>query len=128
MQVDTLQLESEVWFTSTFNRSPTDPKQLMDRANRFFEEALELYQAVGTSKEAALQLVEYVYARPVGEVRQEIGGAILTLSLLASAAGLTLDDTWAQAINDGYRRQEKIRAKDKAKRAGNPLPGDVDSH
>jgi hypothetical protein len=63
----------------------------------------------------------------VSERRQEIGGTIVTLSLLASTLGYRLVDCWRTAIRDGYTRIEKIRAKDKAKRSDTPLPGDIDS-
>jgi len=56
------------------------------RAFRFLEESLELAQACGTTRDEALQLVEYVYARPVGEVKQEIGGVMVTIPIKFNAA------------------------------------------
>lgn len=64
---------------------------LTERANRFLEEAFELYQASGMSKEQALRLLDYVYARPVGEPGQEIGGVGISLLALAEALNVSAD-------------------------------------
>lgn len=64
---------------------------LPTRSLRVAEEAIELVQAFGISKEKALQLVEMVYARPEGSVTQEIGGVAMTLTVLCAAQGVDLD-------------------------------------
>lgn len=64
---------------------------LQERANRFLEEALELYQASGLPKEQALKLLDYVYGRPVGEPGQEIGGVGISLLALAEALNVSAD-------------------------------------
>ena len=51
-----------------------------ERVHRFTEEALELGQALGCTREEAHQLVNYVYGRPVGEPGQEVGGVMTTLA------------------------------------------------
>jgi len=96
------------------------------RCHRFLEEALELVQALGSSKAAAHRLVEYVYSRPAGEVEQEIGGTVTTLAVLCSAAGCDM----LQAGEKEYKRVNtpemiaKIRAKHNSKpdMDDNPLP------
>lgn len=62
------------------------------RGLRFLEEATETAQAAGVPREIALQLVDFVYGRPVGELGQELGGVGVTLLALAYAAGLSADD------------------------------------
>lgn len=62
-----------------------------DRAARVVEEATELAQAQGLTKERVLAMVEYVYGRPPGDPRQELGGARLTLLGYAAAIGASAD-------------------------------------
>jgi hypothetical protein len=61
-----------------------------ERNQRFAEEALELVQACGMSERAVLGAVAYVYNRPVGEKRQEVGGTYTTLALLCAANGIDM--------------------------------------
>ena len=62
-----------------------------ERANRFFEEAVELYQSCDMPKEDAIKLVDYVYGRKKGDPNQEIGGVGLTLLVLSEALLLYAD-------------------------------------
>lgn len=57
------------------------------RALRCAEEAVELAQAADVSKDMMHKLVEVVYSRPHGEMHQELGGVLLTSSVLALAMG-----------------------------------------
>lgn len=89
-------------FTGIPGVDPTDPLQ---RAGRFLEEAIELFQAVAerslpdseargaTIREAenyAHRQVAYVFNRPPGRVEQEIGGVMVTLNALAEMLGLSI--------------------------------------
>lgn len=93
------------------------------RCYRFLEEAIELVQSLGTTKEQANILVNYVYGRPLGEPHQEVGGTMVTLAALCAAKGLSMNTcAWAEQ----YRCElpevmEKIRLKQKLK----PHPRDV---
>lgn len=57
------------------------------RALRLTEEAVELAQAYGLPKEKVLDLVEIVYGRPPGKPEQELGGVMMTATVLAGAHG-----------------------------------------
>jgi len=75
------------WAIDAFgNFNATNPQQ---RAVRFMEEAIELYQAVGAPKEMLHKLVDFVFERHVGKLKQEFGGVSLTL--LALAESLLMD-------------------------------------
>lgn len=63
---------------------------VIERNQRFAEEALELLQSCGMTKRAVLGAVDYVYNRPVGEKRQEVGGTYTTLALLCAANGIDM--------------------------------------
>jgi hypothetical protein len=76
------------WMLTCFNIDKA--RNVNERKHRFLEESLELVQALGTSREEALVLVEYVFSRPVGEAHQEAGGALVTLAALCNAVRLNL--------------------------------------
>ncbi|SRR6266404_6318509 len=99
----------DVCFGSTINTN----KQ--ERSYRFLEEALELVQAVGTSKEDAHKMVDYVYGRPVGSLTQEIGGVGITLHLLVWALRQDLNYLTEVELQRCWERIDKIRAKQLAK-------------
>lgn len=65
---------------------------LPQRGIRLLEETVELFQAVGGDAAMAHHLVDYVFARPVGDVFQELGGVGVTVLALAQAAGLSADE------------------------------------
>ena len=85
----------------------------------------ELLQAAGMTREQVLQLVDYVFARPVGEPGQEIGG---TLTCLAGLATLLRFDMAACGERELERVSTpeimaKIRGKRSRRHGRGPLPG-----
>lgn len=100
-----------------------------ERCFRFTEESLELVQSLGITKEQVLQLVEYVFDRPIGEPKQEVGGVMVTLAALCFAADLNLET----CANDEYERIllniDKIRAKHFSKPVNvlSPIPGNTNN-
>lgn len=62
------------------------------RGVRLLEEAIEAFQSVGGAPEMAHKLVDYIFARPVGELRQELGGVGVCVLALAAAAGMSADE------------------------------------
>lgn len=117
MQIRHLQRRVEEWVLTTFGEGPATTKK--ERALRFVEEALELVQARGMTKEEALLIVDYVYSRPAGETFQEAGGVMMTLSALCWQAGIELDDatTAELARVESPEMREKIREKQNSKSA-----------
>lgn len=69
------------------------------RGIRLLEEAIEAYQATGGTAEMAHKLVDYIFARPVGELGQELGGVGVTLLALAAAAGLSAEFEEAREVD-----------------------------
>lgn len=61
------------------------------RGLRMLEEALETGQVAGVTKEKAMACLEYVYSRPVGDLKQELGGLGVTVLALAHAAHISAD-------------------------------------
>ncbi len=64
------------WARHCFGDAAMTPEE---RIARFLEEAIELAQAVGFPATRIERLIEYVYARPPGNVGQEVGGVEVTL-------------------------------------------------
>lgn len=87
------------------------------RNYRFIEEAVELVQSLGCSKEDVLKVVDYVFGRPPGDPHQEVGGVCITLYALAAANGLDVGTAgWDELARiDTPEVIEKIRAKQKLK-------------
>jgi hypothetical protein len=118
------------WVIKCFGQKIAD--DMVERSFRFLEEALELVQSVGCTKEQALTLVDYVYNRENGKTPQEIGGVMVTLNAFASAAGLsTMDEGERELMRvDNIEIIRKIRKKQASKRdvvshaSQASLPGD----
>lgn len=108
------------WLEACF--PPEVRRDRQERNHRFLEEALELAQANGCSREDALALVEYVFHRPVGEPQSEVGGVLVTLASLCSALGIDMDEAGDRELKRNWDRIELIRAKQAAKPHGSPLP------
>lgn len=87
------------------------------RSLRVAEEAIELVQSFDIPKEKALELVEMVYARPKGNPRQEIGGVMMTITVMCATMGYDTDDILLAEVRRvlekkpehfAQRNQEKI--------------------
>lgn len=99
----------------------------LERNHRFFEEAAELVQSNGMTRSEAHQLVDYVFDRPVGEMRQEVGGVMVTLAALcqASDADMVAAGETELARITVPETLARIRAKQAAKPKHSPLPVDT---
>lgn len=109
-----------LWLVACFGDAISRDKP--ERNHRFLEEALELVQACGCSRQEAHQLVDYVYGRPVGERHQEVGGVMTTLAALCRAQGLEMMQCGEVELARVWTKVEQIRAKQAAKPKGSPLP------
>ena len=108
------------WLMECFGPVISADKQ--ERNHRFLEEALETVQAAGCTASEAHQLVDYVFGRPVGELGQEVGGAMTTLAALCLANGIDMHAEAEKELARVWTMVEKIRAKQAAKPKHSPLP------
>jgi NTP pyrophosphatase (non-canonical NTP hydrolase) len=107
------QSETTDWATQCFGKDHATDTTL--RNHRFLEEAVELVQACGITRIEVLQIVHYVYNRPVGVIRQEVGGVLNTLAVLCSAFGIDMLDAGNEELMRVWNKFEEIRAKHHAK-------------
>ncbi|CAB5514585.1 hypothetical protein ACOTHJ_12850 [Achromobacter xylosoxidans] len=117
------QAQVTAWLVHCFG--PEVLQDVQERSDRFLEEGIELYQALGGNRANAHELVDYVFGRPVGEPQLEVGGVALTLAGLCTAAGIQLSDA-AQAELSRVSAPElvaRVRAKRAARLRDSPLPG-----
>lgn len=119
---NTFQQAVHEWMIKCFGEVITMDK--VERNHRWLEEALETAQSLNCSKKEALDLVEYVWSRPIGEPKQEVGGAMVTLAALAIASGL---DIYQCALTELARINipevmKKIREKQAKKPKFSALP------
>lgn len=89
------------WTRATFGEDMMAPHE---RIMRFVEEAAELAQAEGLPVERVEDIVSYVYARPVGDPSQELGGVSLTLLAYAASKGLSADLAEAREVSRVLQR------------------------
>lgn len=116
------QIRVNQWMLKCFNHKIA--ADILERCDRFIEEALELVQSLGYSKERAHALVEYVFNRNKGEPAQEVGGVCVTLAALCTPAGIVLSEA-AEIELERINHPDivkKIRAKQAAKPTGSALP------
>lgn len=109
------------WLLEAFGPAiATNPHE---RSHRFLEEALELSQACGCTREEAIELVNYTFDRPVGEPKQETGGVMVTLAGLCFATGISMTAEAERELARVWTKIAALRAKRASKPAGSPLPG-----
>lgn len=118
----TYQARVKGWLLECFG--PVIAGDLVERGDRFIEEALELLQSADYPPERVAALTAYVWGRPKGEPSQEVGGVMVTLAAYCWAHGLDLDASaeteLARILQPEVR--EKIKAKQAAKPTGSALP------
>lgn len=85
------------------------------RAARFIEEALKLVQAGGVTRAVAMRILHYVYDRPVGTVSQEIGGTLVSLSVLCESRAYDMKLCGEAELSRIEGKIEEIHARHVAK-------------
>lgn len=86
-----------------------------ERMRRFLEEAVELVQAGGMTRQEALFELNMVYTRSAGEVYQEVGGVMTTLHALGMAFHINIPQAGEDELSRAWDNVEKIKAKNKLK-------------
>jgi hypothetical protein len=117
---ESFQVRVDTWIQHCFG--PKIGADRIERNHRFIEEALELVQSGGCTASEAHQLVDYVFGRPVGEMRQEVGGVMNTLAALCTAYSVDLNDAAEAELARVWVKSDQIRAKQAAKPKHSPLP------
>ena len=114
-QRDHRQLSVQIWVRDTFGERTAVSVDL--RAARFIEEAIEAVQSAGLPLAELERVARFVYAKPAGELRQELGGVGLTLLAFAAAAGVSADDAesaeFARVLAKGaehFRQRDQLKA------------------
>ena len=125
MLTNTFSVRAKQWLIACFGFDIGLSKE--ERTLRFTEEALELGQAAGLTKERLLELVEYVYSRPVGELRQEVGGVATTLTAFCIAHELDLTTEAERELLRCWQNLKEIREKQKNKPIRANLPIQTES-
>lgn len=87
----------------------------LERQDRFLEEVLEALQARGYDLGRVSKIARYVYSRPVGEIRQEIGGIMTTLAAWCKVLGFDMVEAAEAELSRAEGKVEEIRAKSESK-------------
>lgn len=110
----TFQSRVKSWVLRVFGKQVAS--DLIERGDRFLEEALEFLQSLGYPKARVPILLRYVYGRPVGEPKQEVGGTMVTMAALCAAAELDMYVEGERELSRIWNLDEKIRGRQDAKR------------
>ena len=121
---ETFQDRVKPWMLECFGEEIS--KDVIERNHRFLEESLELVQSLGCTASEAHQLVDYVFGRDIGHPQQEIGGVMVTLAALCSAAAFNMHVCGEVELKRIWLKVEQIRAKQAAKPKHSPLPQQSD--
>jgi hypothetical protein len=108
------------WMMACFGEAIS--QDVAERNHRFIEEAIELVQATGCTREDVHRLADYVYDRPTGDPKQEVGGVLVTLAALCLATDMNFLGCGEHELSRIWGKVEQIRAKQAAKPKGSPLP------
>lgn len=108
------QLKVSDWAVKCFG--PSEALSVPHRALRLLEEATEAAQAAGVPAEQCHLLIGHVFAKPPGELFQEMGGVGVTAMALCQAAGFYAEDAENTEIDRVLSKQiEHFRARNQAK-------------
>ncbi len=116
----TFQERVKEWLLACFG--PVIASDKIERNHRFLEESLELVQACGATRDECLQLVDYVYSRPIGDRKQEVGGVLNTLAALCYTYDIDMNDAGEAEMQRVWNKIDVIREKQKTKPKNSPLP------
>lgn len=113
----------EVWIGDCFGSLASQNPR--DRGDRFIEEALELAQSNGYTRDRIEELLDYVYSRPAGEPSQEVGGVMVTLAGYCSVIGVNMMEAAETELARVSTPEiiHKIRTKEANKPKGSARPG-----
>jgi NTP pyrophosphatase (non-canonical NTP hydrolase) len=112
--VNTFQDRCKEWAVECFGQ-PLATEDMKERAQRFMEEAAELTQAVGMTREQAHALVDWKYDGARGTIADEVGGVLITLALLCETYNLDMERVGEGILQSCWARADKIKAKQKTK-------------
>lgn len=110
-----LQIKVNEWVRDCFGADAKDLEPRI-RALRFFEEAIELVQAVGLTYDDCEELAVSVYNKPLGSIPQEVGGTMTTLAALSTSLGVNMETAMAMELSRMHENIDEIRRKTKLKK------------
>ena len=93
---DQRQADVQAWCVAAFGNH--DALFIPQRGLRLVEEAIETAQACGCDPALLHRLIDHIYAKPVGDLTQELGGLGVTILALAAAAGVSADAAEASEL------------------------------
>jgi hypothetical protein len=116
----TFQSRVKPWMMACFGWKIAGDK--LERGDRLLEEVLETLQSGDYPEDRVDALKRYVYARPKGEMPQEVGGVMVTLAAFCLAHDIDMQAAGETELARIWTKVEQIRAKQAAKPTGSALP------
>lgn len=104
------------WVVKTFGQESMNQRE---RSLRFIEEAIELVQTQGITKDDINKVMDRVYLKPVGDLKQEVGGSFVTLLALCEHQQVDayecLKAEWERIREPDDLLQAKLKASQESK-------------
>ena len=113
--VEVIDFQQQVgkWMLACF--TPEITADGLERGDRLLEEVLELLQTGGYPPERVEVLRDHVYARPVGDPMQELGGVQVCVAAYANAFKLNMVEAADRELERCWLNIDKIREKQRSK-------------
>lgn len=109
LQQESFQERVKTWTVTAFGQQAATSRR--ERQHRLCEEVLELLQSAGYSQEDVQKMLQHVYSRPPGELRQELGGVCVTLAAFCTAYDVDQQVVAEAELSRTIANIDKIRAK-----------------
>lgn len=122
ISLQSLQRKVGEWFNECFKgyiKLQSDPRV---RMQRLLEEVHELAQANDIPKEDVIRSADYVYDRPKGEIKDEVGGTGVAFLVYCAVSGISAVECILTELKKNWGRIEKIRSRQSSK----PIPSGMD--
>lgn len=108
-----LQYRVNDWMEHVF--PPEIINDVDERGQRFIEEAIELVQSTGMTAQQLHNAVDYVFGRCIGEVHQEVGGVMISLSALCNVVQVDMNDCAETELRRIWNKADQIKERHKSK-------------
>lgn len=82
-----------------------------ERNYRLLEEALEVVQSRALSRAEAHALVDFVFDKPAGDPKSEVGDLIISTAVVCHTAGYDMTEVAEDALARCWKNVDRIKAK-----------------
>lgn len=108
--IDRFSRDAMAWRTETLGRPMSEVASL-----RVAEEFCEAVQSLGVTLADFIALAANVWIKPRGDLKQEIGGVMMTLAVLCEVQGISLSEAASTELQRAIGKSSEIQEKERKK-------------